>query len=246
VRLSLLPGVPQPRQCGCPAATKHSLVLATSRAPAPQRHSGGAAPRSPLVAQRKAAGGALSRPRERGSERWAPPGLKAQGGALREAARHRPRHRRPRRLDSWRRARSAPAIGTIEKSPMRSPARDLPGFKSDRLSLGKGRRREMAGSVYLKDCHRNMKLLPDSIYEVALLPTGIVCAPERDQDVVGFETTQQRLSRLSSVCQRRLVPSRAHPSRPTVPARPPGARRLRAWPRSMFDTSHWSAPADGT
>jgi hypothetical protein len=48
-------------------------------------------------------------------------------------------------------------------------------------------RRNMAGPVNLKDCHRNMKPFPDSIYEVTLLPTVMVCAAQSDQDVVRLE-----------------------------------------------------------
>jgi hypothetical protein len=48
-------------------------------------------------------------------------------------------------------------------------------------------RRNMTGPVNLKDCHRNMKPFPDSIYEVTLLPTVMVCAAQSDQDVVRLE-----------------------------------------------------------
>jgi hypothetical protein len=46
----------------------------------------------------------------------------------------------------------------------------------------------MTGPVDLEDCHRNMKPLPDSIYEVTLLPTVMVCATQSDQDVVRRES----------------------------------------------------------
>jgi hypothetical protein len=46
----------------------------------------------------------------------------------------------------------------------------------------------MAGSIYLKDCHRNMKPLPYSVYEVTLLPAIVVRAPKSEEEMVRFES----------------------------------------------------------
>ncbi len=46
----------------------------------------------------------------------------------------------------------------------------------------------MAGSIYLKDCHRNMKPLPYSVYEVTLLPAIVVGATQSEEDVVRSES----------------------------------------------------------
>jgi hypothetical protein len=63
------------------------------------------------------------------------------------------------------------------------------GRSSAGRTLVKVRRGDVAGPVNLKDCHWNMKPLPHAIYEATLLPAGVVCAPESDQDVVRFEST---------------------------------------------------------
>lgn len=51
----------------------------------------------------------------------------------------------------------------------------------------------MARTVYLKDCHWDVKPLPYSFYEVMLLPTFVVSAPQSDEDVVRFESAHSVL-----------------------------------------------------
>lgn len=62
--------------------------------------------------------------------------------------------------------------------------------------LGEVLSRDMAGSVYLKDCHWNMKPLPYSVHEVMLLPTFVVGAPQSDEDVIRVELTHSVLEGL--------------------------------------------------